>query len=607
MKYAQRIISIAIATAFCASMCACSHSTEPDNGINTNIEQSSDIEVISSNNDNSQDVSTDSSDTESTASSDENDTEVAVTSGSVDETDATSIVCSGSGATVSGGSAITEQGLIKITVAGSYILSGTFNGQIRVAAGDADKVKLILNGFNGVNTDDSVIYVESADKVTIKAQGGSTNIIKDSDTSVESDSDTRGKAAIYSKASLEFSGAGALDVSSSYKHAVATTKKLTVSNGNLNITAADSGLKGNNSVVITGGTISIDSKGDGIKTEETEDTEKGFVNISGGNITINTEGDAIRATISCEISDGTIDIVTTGSDSASVSSGMGNRGGKGGRWGWEQAPAESQTSSEDDTSSKGIKVGCDEVGTSATLQITGGTIKISSTGHCVHSTGDITVDGTANLTLSSNQKGIQAHNVLYVKGGTVNVTKSTEGMESKNDMYISGGKVTVYASDDGLNVGNSGKTLYISGGVIDVTTSEGDTDTIDSNGDIKVSGGLLIVKSNSFSGRMSGTVDVDGRLNVTGGTIVSLGGISDMPDSGSTTGTIVMYNKSFSAGSYSISDKSGKEIASFTLTDSYGSAWISSESFVSGGAYAITKDGSDFLSWTQSNNTQNVG
>lgn len=597
MKYAQRIISIAIATAFCASMCACSHNTELDNGINTNIGQSSDIEVISSDNDNPQDLSTDSSNTESTVSSDEADTDAVVSSGSVDDTEAVAIVCNGSDATVSGGSAITEQGLIKITAAGSYTLSGTFNGQIRVAAGDADKVKLILNGFNGVNTDDSVIYVESADKVTVKAQGGSTNIIKDSDTSVESDSDTRGKAAIYSKASLEFSGSGTLDVSSSYKHAVATTKKLTVSNGNLNITAVGAGLKGNNSVVITGGTISIDSKGDGIKTEETQDSEKGFVNISGGNITINTEGDAIRATISCEISDGTIDIVTTGGDTASVSSDMGNRGGKGGRWGWNQAPTESQTSSsEDDTSSKGIKVGCDELGTSATLKITGGTIKISSTGHCVHSTGDITVDGTANLTLSSNQKGIQAHNVLYVKGGTVNVTKSTEGMESKNDMYISGGKVTVYASDDGLNVGNSGKTLYISGGYVDVTTSGGDTDTIDSNGDIKISGGFVIAKSASAQGRMSGTIDVDGRLYVTGGTIVSLGGISGMPDSSSTTGTIIMYNKSLSAGNYSISDKTGKEIGSFTLTNSFSSAWISSESFVSGGTYAITKDGSGFVS-----------
>ena len=648
MRYLRNAISTITAISICISLCACSQNNSGKADIVSNVEVGNITEITSAA-------------LPAFITPDIEDDKNYITDEIIDITSATLIDFTQNTAQISGGGATTQSGLVTITSAGSYVLSGSFEGQIRIAASSADKVTLILNNFSGANSSDSVIYAESADKVIIKTQDGTLNTIKDTDTTAESETDTRGKAAIYGKTSLEFYGSGTLEVSSAYKHAVATTKKLTVSNGTLNVSAVGAGLKGNNSVVITGGAVYISSNGDGIKTEETEDTEKGFVNISGGKITVNTQGDAIRATISCDISGGTINIVTTGADSANTSyntdKGMGERGnrfigepdsnftgerpnkivggrGEKGMRGEDMQPAEApnteppmppasdhtpgnaldytpetlpgntpETDTGNDASSKGIKVGCEAVGTAAQLNISGGTINIDSTGHSVHCTGSITIDGTANLTIFSEQKGIQAHDMLYIKEGTVNILTSTEGMESKNDMEISGGNIKIYATDDGLNVGNSGKTLYISGGFIDVSTSAGDTDGIDSNGSLDVSGGFVIVKGENSQGRMAGSIDVNDKVYVNGGTVAAFGGICELPDTSSAACTVVMNGTNFAAGSYTVNDSHGNELFSFTLEKYYRSAWISSESFALGETYYISKDGAKLITWTQTSKT----
>ncbi|MBO4355417.1 MAG: carbohydrate-binding domain-containing protein [Clostridia bacterium] len=511
----------------------------------------------------------------------------------------TTIVLSGTAATVNGeGAVLQNDGLVLITAAGEYEISGSFTGQIRVRAAEKAKVKLTLKGVNITNSSDSCIYVESADKVTIKNQKGYTNVINDTDSSEESDTDTRGKAAIYSKASLELSGNGTMSVTSSYNHAIATTKKLTVSGGTLTLTAKGTGLKGNNSVSVESGSVTIKSEGDGIKCEEEEDEEKGFILISGGTIDITTESDGIYATRTLLVTGGNITITTTGNDKSNSTGNQFGGGGPGGRPGrpGQGGYGGTTTSLSTDVSSKGIKCGCDSVGTSATLTISGGVINITSTGHAVHSTGNINIDGTPSITVSSSQKGFQAHNVLTVEGGTINITKSTEGLESKSDMYIKGGTITAYSTDDGINIGGKGKTLYISGGYTDLTTSSGDTDGIDSNGNISVTGGFLIVKGGSASGNVAGSIDVDGKITVTGGTVVALGGICETPASNSTARCITFQRKTFSSGSYTITDSSGKVLYEFTLSGNYSSCWIASESFKSGNTYNVCRHGSTLYS-----------
>ena len=187
--------------------------------------------------------------------------------------------------------------------------------------------------------------------------------------------------------------------------------------------------------------------------------------------------------------------------------------------------------------------------------------------------------------------------------GTVTVVESHEGLEA-NVVTLNGGAVDVYADDDGLNAGKGSLTpmVYIHGGTARIRTGSGDTDAIDSNGSFEMTGGTVLVLGGSQMGGMSGSVDVDGTVTVTGGTIVALGGICQLPQSGSVN-TYVSSGTSFPAGTYRLTDGSGNAILTFTLSEGYASCWIASEAFALNGSYAVEKDGSTLLSWTQSSAT----
>ena len=145
--------------------------------------------------------------------------------------------------------------------------------------------------------------------------------------------------------------------------------------------------------------------------------------------------------------------------------------------------------------------------------------------------------------------------------------------------------------------------VIINGGYAEIVTSSGDTDAIDSNGSFLMTGGTVLVLGGSSQGGMSGSVDVDGSVTVTGGTIVALGGVCRIP-SGNSVNTYVSSGTSFAAGDYRLVDASGNVIFSFTLQSGYSSCWIASDAFVLNGSYAVEKDGSVLLSWTQSSSTE---
>ena len=67
-------------------------------------------------------------------------------SGATDEI--VTVTLSGSSATADGAGVEVSDGLVTITQAGSYLLTGSFTGQIRVTAGEEDKVQLILSSFS---------------------------------------------------------------------------------------------------------------------------------------------------------------------------------------------------------------------------------------------------------------------------------------------------------------------------------------------------------------------------------------------------------------------------------------------------------------------------
>ncbi len=259
-------------------------------------------------------------------------------------------------------------------------------------------------------------------------------------------------------------------------------------------------------------------------------------------------------------------------------------------------------------SAKGIKAENEIVIDAGTLTVFAGDDGLHANGGTALENGEtglgnITLNG-GTVTVTSADDGMHADNALTVNDGTVTVAESHEGLEA-NVITLNGGTTRVCGDDDGLNACKGAATpmVTINGGYAEIQTPSGDTDAIDSNGSFLMTGGTVLVLSGAQMGGMAGSVDTDGTVTVTGGTIVALGGICQIPSNGSVN-TYVSNGTAFSAGEYRIADASGNTIFAFTLSGSYSSCWIASDTFALSGSYTVEKDGSTFLSWTQSSQTE---
>ena len=560
------------------------------------------------------------------------------------------------------GSTITQNDSVyTITQAGEYTVTGLLSeGQIVVNADDNAEITIVLNGTSITCSNGSPIYIKNADNVKIKSEENTYNCIVDaraeSDDNPDNSSSENGNAAIYAACDLKLVGKGALSVTGNYNNGIQSKDDISIKNVTIKVNAINNAIKGNDEVAIESGEIiAISRKGDGIKTSNsslsTKGKQKGNVIISGGNIGIYAACDGIDAAYGVDVSgDGNLNIYTdtysdyseavaadnSGSSASSVGTppdmnntqNNGNMGnppdmnnsssnpGMKGNFGGGNRTANgmpgnnsSGNSSKKSYSTKGIKA-------ESEINISGAAINISSTDDGIHANSDsgvletgedgkgiISISG-GTITISTGDDGIHADKELNITDGYINVLTSYEGLEAIT-INISGGQSFIYAADDGINActgdGTSTPLINITGGYIDVTTGSGDTDAIDSNGSYTQSGGMVLVKGGSSSGQVSGSIDVDGNITITGGTCIALGGICETPVN--SVNAYVFSSVSFNAGSYSVKDSSGNEIISFTLNNSYSNGWICASALTTNTEYTLYCDGSSLTNWTQSAGT----
>ena len=461
----------------------------------------------------------------------------------------------------------------QISQAGTYVISGEVRDTtITVAAGDDDKVELILDNAVIENANGPAIYVQSADKVTITLKEGTTNTVADGADYEMMDGETLVDGAIFSRADLKIDGEGMLTVSGNCKHGIVSKDDLTIKGGTIQVTAQNVGLNGKDCVEIKGGAVTVTAGTDGIRSDNDEDSERGYVELTGGAVTITAGNDGIQAETY---------LTAAGADVAILAGGSGD------------------TLTVADESSKGLKAGTD-------ITISGGTIDIASLDDCVHANRSVTVTG-GTLTLSSGDDGIHADNDLSVAGGEINILQSYEGLEGTR-VLISDGKINLVAWDDGINAagGNDGSALggrpgqgsfaggtgelVISGGYILVNAYG---DGLDANGSITVSGGVTLVSGPTSSG--NGALDYDATATVTGGVVVALGsaGMSQNFSAAENQGAILYtLGASQSAGtSFALCDENGDVIVSFTPEKEYQSAVVSAPEIQTGGTYTVVTGG----------------
>lgn len=289
--------------------------------------------------------------------------------------------------------------------------------------------------------------------------------------------------------------------------------------------------------------------------------------------------------------------------------GMGGNKAGGDRPGMPGDFNESGNSSGQSYSTKGIKADSE-------INISSFTININSTDDGIHANSDsgvletgedgkgtIVING-GTITISSGDDGMHADKQLDANDGYINIITSYEGLEAIT-INLNGGKVYVYATDDGINActgdGKTSPIVNVTGGYIDVTTASGDTDGIDSNGNYLQTGGMVLVKGGSSSGNVSGSIDVDGTVTITGGTCVALGGVCETPIN--SVNAYVLSSVSFSSGSYSLKDASGNEVISFTVDSTFSNGWICSDTLTTGTSYTLYRGTDSIADWTQESGT----
>lgn len=208
-----------------------------------------------------------------------------------DETSATLIQMNGMEVTVTGTGASIQDNKILITQEGTYIFEGRLsNGQIYVNVSDQEKVQLVLNNVDIFCNTSAPIYIANADKTVITLPEGTVNSVSDSFAPM----DDTVKGCIYSKDDLTFNGTGTLNVTGNYNNAISCKNDLTIVGGTYNLTAANNGLKGNDSISILTCTMKIESMDDGCKVDNDVDADKGYLFIAGGTFDITANDDCFQ-------------------------------------------------------------------------------------------------------------------------------------------------------------------------------------------------------------------------------------------------------------------------------------------------------------------------
>lgn len=209
---------------------------------------------------------------------------------------ATRITLSGSQAEVSGRGAQLKNGILTISRAGTYVLSGEgSNLQITVDAGKDDRVVLVLNGVTLRNDDRVAIYVRNAKETVLNRAAGTENLLADGQSYELLDGSTQLDATVFSKDDLVINGAGKLTVEGNAKHAVVSKDDLTVTGGTLVLTAKNVGLCGKDCVKVSSAALQITAGSDGVRSDNTEDPTRGYVYMENSVLLVTAGSDGIQA------------------------------------------------------------------------------------------------------------------------------------------------------------------------------------------------------------------------------------------------------------------------------------------------------------------------
>ena len=536
---------------------------------------------------------------------------------------------------------------VTVSAAGTYRLTGTLQGRVLVDADGA--VELI---FAGVNLQgEACLENNTKNPLTVTLEADTLSVLLDGLTAP----DDNAQAPIVSKGPLTIGGEGSLTVVSNGTDALECKDGLTLAGGSLYIKAADEGIQSRGPIAVTGGSIRINSQGDGMAAEAGRvtpgdisisggslsvtaqvrglDAEEGHILLSGGELTVTSGDDGVRsflydqtggsisvtsgcdgiqATSSLTVSEGNISIVSGEGGGDALNHSGGDMFGPPGQ-------SRNQSTAETDTpSTKGLKSDGD-------ITVTGGVIGLSTAEDSLHCARLCTIEG-GEIYIYSSDDAIHADDMILINGGNITVYDCFEGLEAFA-IEVHGGNILLYAVNDCVNAngpegwGWGGSTSAItdsvsgydttyywqSGGWADyIVYSYGSNmgDGMDSNGSMYITGGHLTVSTPGTF--MENGIDSGfGSFIISGGEVMAGGAAAMQPTPSSNTEQCVAVISGITIQGDTpiyIYDSDGNEIWNHTIANYTTCLIVSHPDMVQGNVYTVTYgENSTTLDFTSSN------
>ena len=314
-----------------------------------------------------------------------------------------------------------EDGVVTISKAGTYVISGTLNGSVVVDCAD-EKVRLVLNGVTINGGDSPAINILAADEAIISLEENTENILSDTSTYADT-SDEAATGTLYSKADLCINGTGSLTINAAYNNGIVSKDDLKIVEGTYIINATNIGIKGKDLVAIKDGLFNITSGGDGIKSDNDTEENKGVVYIENGTFDIVAGDDGMHGDNILQIEDGTINI---------------------------------------SNSYEGLE--------GAVVTINGGTIDVVATDDGINTAGG------SDDTDSQDQDpfAVNEDNILTINGGNLTINAAGDGLDSNGSIYMTSGQIFVSGpTNDGNGSTDYNGEFVVTGGKLIAVGSSG--------------------------------------------------------------------------------------------------------------------------------------
>ena len=254
------------------------------------------------------------------------------------------------------------------------------------------KYNVYLNGLTLTNASGAPINCQSGKRGRFFIVDGTQNTLSDAAAySFTPGEDEKG--ALFSEGQIIFEGgSGELVVSGKYKHAICSDDYVELRGGTVRVSdAVGDAMHVNDSVIVTGGTLALESRGDGIDCD-------GIVRLLGGTVTVTASGDDVKGIKAVG------DILLGGADVEITVPG---------------------------NASKGIK-------NNGILSIAGGSVSVEATGN------SIVVDGSPSYATC-----IKCDSTVNITGGTVTLRATGtagRGISADVDVNITEGTTTIMCS-----------------------------------------------------------------------------------------------------------------------------------------------------------------